>query len=69
MAILKYKEIKAMSKASKEEKIKELKIELLKASANNKKSNINPKEIKKTIARILTSEINEKPIGKGARKS
>jgi len=55
MAILKIKDIKNMNKTEREKKIKELKLELIKSKTNASKSgNIKIKEIKKTIARILT---------------
>ena len=53
MAILKAKEIAKMSMQDIDEKFKELKNELIKAKAG-KGSKTNPKEIKKTMARLLT---------------
>jgi len=56
MAVLKYKDAAKLSKEEKEERLKELKIELIKKNtAANKASKIKAKEIKKAIARILTS--------------
>ena len=53
MAVLKFKDIERLSKVEREEKIKELKMELIKNKASAKtKTNI--REIKKAIARILT---------------
>lgn len=52
MAVLKIKEIKSMNDKDKQEKLKELKIELLKARSG--KIKVRAKEIKKAIARILT---------------
>jgi ribosomal protein L29 len=58
MAILKIDDIRKMSKSEREKKSKELKIELIKAQTSASKSgNIKTREIKKTIAKILT--INE----------
>ena len=55
MAILKSKEIKKMSQKEKEEKLRELKLELIKANvAANKSGKIKINEIKKTIAKLLT---------------
>ena len=55
MAILKSKEIRAMKKEEKEKKLKELKLELVKASSKNVQgSSSKTREIKKTIARLLT---------------
>lgn len=55
MATLKYKDIKKMDKAEVENKLKELKMELVKAKADvSKKGNSKVKETKKIIARLLT---------------
>ena len=55
MAILKSKDIKKMSKAEIKDKIKELKIELIKESVNLAKGGkIKIKEIKRTMARLMT---------------
>jgi ribosomal protein L29 len=55
MAILKPKEIKEMKKEEKEKKINELRLELAKSSGKNSQGGSNKiKEIKKTIARLLT---------------
>ena len=53
MAILRVKQIKEMNEKEKKEKLKELRRELARASMPGK-SKMNVKEIKKTIARILT---------------
>jgi len=52
MAILKAKDISKMSEKERKEKIKELKVELIRNKLG--KSKANAKEIKKTIARLLT---------------
>jgi ribosomal protein L29 len=52
MAKLKSKDIKLMNEKEKAKKVLELKADLIKARANAGKSNL--REIKKTIARILT---------------
>ena len=54
MAILKTKDIIKMDQKSKDEKLKDLRMELIKASVANNKTNAKTKEIKRTIARILT---------------
>jgi len=52
---MKYKDITKMSNEEREKKLKELKIELIKSKTNaSKTGNTNTKEIKKTIAKILT---------------
>lgn len=61
MAILKAKEITKMSIEDIEGKIKELKTELIKTKVAGKSSKLNQKEIKRTIARLLTiKNIKEK---------
>ena len=55
MAILKSRDIAKMSKKEQEEKLKELRFELIRANvAANKSGKIKIKEIKRTIAKILT---------------
>jgi len=57
MAIIRKKEIKNMQEKEKEERLKELRLELAKRYAPaNKSGKIKAKEIKKAIARILTSQ-------------
>ena len=52
---MKFKEIKNLRAQDRKKKLKELKMELMKAKANASKSGSSKiKEIKKTIARILT---------------
>ena len=64
MAKLKSKDIERLSKNEREEKIKELKIELIKNRVAAKaKTNVG--EIKRAIARILTfNRLNDKAVGK-----
>jgi ribosomal protein L29 len=50
--IIRLKEIKSMNEKDRQEKLKDLKIELLKARAG--KTKVRAGEIKKTIARIIT---------------
>ena len=55
MAVLKLKDIKNMTEKDREEKLKELRFELIKKNVTaNKSSKTKAKEIKKAIARILT---------------
>lgn len=55
MALLKNKDIKNMSNEDRMEKLKELRLELIKKYSPSQKSNkIKAKEIKKAIARMLT---------------
>ena len=55
MSILRNKDIKNMKEQERKEKIKELKMELIKKNvAANKGSKIKAKEIKKAIARLLS---------------
>jgi ribosomal protein L29 len=52
---MKYKEITKMNKEEREKKMKDLKIELVKSHAKaSKAGNSSTKQIKKTIAKILT---------------
>jgi len=52
---MKYKEITKMSKEDRENKFKDLKIELVKSKARTSKAgNSSTKQIKKEIAKILT---------------
>jgi len=52
MAILKFKDIKNMQENQREEKLKELKLELIKQKTG-KENKVKAKEIKKAIARLL----------------
>jgi len=56
----KIKDLQNLSKADRERKIKDLKIELMKAKSSAQKTGSSRiKEIKKTIARILTIKSKE----------
>ncbi len=55
MAERKSKEIKNMSEKEKQEKLKQLRMELVKKNVAANAGKGNTKEIKKAIARILTS--------------
>jgi len=54
MAVLKFKEIEKMDKKTLDGKLKDLKMELIKANVSAHKTNARTKEIKRAIARILT---------------
>ncbi len=54
MAILRYKEIPKMSADERKTKLKDLKMELIRASVTANKQNAKTKEIKKAIARLIT---------------
>ena len=63
MAILKSKDISKMSNKEREDRIKDLKMELIKEMINLSKGGKNKiKEIKITIARLLTFNRLNKPI-------
>jgi ribosomal protein L29 len=66
MSIIKTKDISKMSEKDMEEKIKELKMELMKNRVGTSKGGkIKTREIKRTIARLLTvNRLNKKPIEK-----
>ena len=53
MAVLKNNELKKMSEKERQEKLKQLKMELIKNKTTSK-GKIKPQEIKKAIARLLT---------------
>jgi ribosomal protein L29 len=62
---MKYKEITKMSNEDRERKLNDLKIELLKSRTKSSKTgSSNTKEIKKTIAKILTFNTSKGGIGK-----
>lgn len=54
MAILRVSDINKMDKKEMADKLKELKFELTKAAVTANKTNAKTKEIKRTIARMLT---------------
>ncbi|MCA9485229.1 MAG: 50S ribosomal protein L29 [Nanoarchaeota archaeon] len=55
MAVLKMNEISKMSDKDKKDKLKDLKMELVRANVTANKTNAKTKEIKRAIARLLTS--------------
>lgn len=60
MAFLKNKDIVGMDWKARNEKLKELKMEMIKATIKSNKNNTKTKEIKRAIARILTFNTAEK---------
>lgn len=67
MAIIKKKEIAKMSSTEKKEKLKDLKMELVKSNVAANRSGSKTKEIKRAISRLLTS-MNAEKINKPAAK-
>jgi ribosomal protein L29 len=62
MALIKLDEIKKMNNKAREEKIKELKLELVKANVIANKTNAKTKEIKRAIARLITFNASGKEV-------
>jgi ribosomal protein L29 len=60
MAILKASEVSKMSDKDKVDKLKDLKMELVRANVAANKTNAKTKEIKRAIARLLTSMKTQK---------
>jgi len=58
MAILRSKQIKAMPEKEMEKKIQELRMEMMKEVKPGQGASIKTKEIKRTIARLLTAKRN-----------
>lgn len=54
MTLLRYKDISKLNEKERSEKLKELKIELIKAGVTANKTNAKTKEIKKAISRLIT---------------
>lgn len=57
---MKAKNLKELSKDQLNKKLKELRFELIKSHGSSSKTSTNTKEIKKTIARILTLNKSQK---------
>jgi len=66
MALLRTKDIAKMAQKDREEKMKDLKMELIRAGVTANKSNAKTKEIKRAISRLITfsksvkEELNKK---------
>ena len=54
MALLRAKDIQKMAQKEREEKLKELKLELVRSGVTASKSNAKTKEIKRAISRLIT---------------
>lgn len=54
MALLKMSEIKKMDGKERKEKLKELRLELIRSNVGSNKTNTKSKEIKRAIARLIT---------------
>ncbi len=60
MAILRAKDVAKMAKEERTNKIKELKLELIKANVTANKTNAKTKEIKRAISRLITFNTSKK---------
>ncbi len=60
MAILKSKEISKMNKKDRESKLKDLRFEIVRAGVTANKASAKTKEIKRTIARLITFSKSDK---------
>lgn len=69
MTLLRYKDIQKMPEKDRQEKLKELKLELVKANVTAHRTNAKTREIKRAIARILTSMKLSKSATGGAEKN
>lgn len=56
MAILKIKDARKLTKEERDSKIKDLRFELIKSNVTAQKSKAKTKEVKRTLARLLTLE-------------
>ena len=59
MAILKIKDARKLTQEEKRSKLQDLRFELIKSNVTAQKSKAKTKEIKRTIARLLTLENSE----------
>lgn len=69
MAILKAKEVEKMTEKDREEKLKGLKMELIRANVTANKTNAKTKEIKRAISRLYTSDNMKRLSGSKAEPS
>jgi len=60
MAILKAKEVRKMNTKDREARLKDLRLELVKANVTANKTNAKTKEIKRAIARLITINKSDK---------
>ncbi len=66
MALLRMKEIKSMSESERQNKMKDLKLELVKSGVTANRSTAKTKEIKRAISRLIS--FNKSFKGKGELK-
>ncbi len=64
MAIIKYKDVSRMNGKERNDKLLDLRRELIKSNVASQKSNAKTKEIKRAIARILTFNNSSKELKK-----
>ena len=62
MSILKFKDISTMDSKSRSEKMKDLRMELIRAKVGTKKATAKTKEIKRAIARIHTFNVADNKV-------
>jgi len=74
MAILKSKDISKMDRKEIESKLKDLRMELIKANVSANKTNAKTKEIKRAISRLITfqnstsKDVGDKDVSKSAKE-
>jgi len=74
MAILKSKDICKMDRKEIESKLKDLRMELIKANVSANKTNAKTKEIKRAISRLITfqnstsKDVGDKDVSKSAKE-
>ena len=74
MAILKSKDISKMDRKEMESKLKDLRMELIKANVSANKTNAKTKEIKRAISRLITfqnstsKDVGDKDVSKSAKE-
>jgi ribosomal protein L29 len=64
MAILKPKDIRKMNSKESEGKLKDLRLELIKANVTANRSSAKTKEIKRAISRLITIGASKKEVSK-----
>jgi ribosomal protein L29 len=67
MAVLRAKEIQKMNEKDRKDKLKDLKLELVKANVAANRTNAKTKEIKRAISRLLTA-LNSKKFDKSVQQ-
>jgi len=64
MVLLRNKDISKMEKKERADKLKELRLELIKANVTANKTNAKTKEIKRAISRLMTFDKSGKEVSK-----